>query len=270
METNGLTSSLSASGCPSCFSKMKTEIFSILHSKGLWNCIAEADLDGDGDPDFILGNLGENSRLKASPKEHIILFADDHDENGSPDPLIAQFYPNKKGERKSYPIHARDDVVRQLVKVKSKYVKYADFGEATFSEMLSPQYRDAQKLEVNHLITSILRNNGDGEWELEAMPPAAQIAPIQCILVEDVNADGYPDVLLSGNDFTAEKNGGWYDAFNGLLLLGDGKSLNPVSISDSGFFLPGDGRDMVKLVDGNGKRMILAGQNSEELKVFEY
>jgi len=36
------------------------------HSAGWWNRIIAADFTGDGLPDFVIGNLGLNTRLRAS------------------------------------------------------------------------------------------------------------------------------------------------------------------------------------------------------------
>ena len=241
----------------------------ITNHKGLWNCIKAADFNQDGDPDYLLGNLGENSRLKASIDEPIFLYAKDFDSNGSLDPLIGQFYLNKTGERKSYPSHTRDDVMKQIVKVKNHYVKYAAFGEATFPELMQSELDSEDYLQVNYLQSAYLENKGKGKFELKPLPQAAQIAPIQDILVDDFNGDGYLDALLSGNNFTSESNNGWYDAFNGLLLQGNGKGdFNTVPTSKSGFYVPFDARDIVKLEDKNGQRMILVGQNSNGIKEF--
>ncbi len=238
-------------------------------SKGLWNCIKAADIDQDGDPDYLLGNLGENSRLQASVEEPLALYTKDFDSNGSPDPLIGQFFLNKVGERKSYPLHTRDDVMKQIVKVKNRYVKYAEFGNVTFPELMQSKLDSDDFLQVNHLQSSYLENKGNGEFELKPLPQAAQFAPIQDILVEDFNGNGHLDALLSGNNFTSESNNGWYDAFNGLLLEGDGKgNFEAISTSKSGFYVPFDGRDIVKLEDKNGQRMILVGQNSNVTTKF--
>jgi len=238
----------------------------VTNHKGLWNCITAADIDQDGDTDFLLGNLGENSRLKASIEEPLALYTKDFDENGSLDPLIGQFFLNKAGERKSYPLHTRDDVMKQIVKVKSRYVKYAEFGQVTFPELMQSELDSGDYLQVNHLQSSYLENKGNGEFELKPLPQAAQIAPIQDFLVEDLNGDGHLDALLSGNNFTCESNNGWYDAFNGLLLQGDGKgNFEAVPTSKSGFYVPFDGRDIIQIKDRNGQKTILVGQNSNGL-----
>ncbi len=238
-------------------------------STGLWNCIEAADFDNDGDLDFMVGNLGENSRLHASAEEPMTLFTGDLDENGSPDPLIGQFYKNKKGDRKSYPIHARDDITGQLVKMKKKYVKYSDFAAATFTDLVGDDPK--KQIQITNLQSSYLENLGDGNFDIRPLPKAAQMAPIQNILADDFDGDGNMDALLIGNDFTAEKNGGWYDAFNGLFLRGKGDGIfESIPTSESGFFVEGDGRDLAKLTTRKGKRIIAASQNSGKLKFFEY
>ncbi|MEM8524330.1 MAG: VCBS repeat-containing protein [Bacteroidota bacterium] len=240
------------------------------NSSGLWKSIAAGDFDQDGDVDFILGNQGTNTRIQAKESEPLSLYTSDYDNNGSPDPLIGQFYLNKAGERKLYPIHARDDVMRQVVKMKKRYVKYSDFGQVTFSELMDVKLSAANQLTVNCLISSYLENLDNEEFLLTPLPIEAQFAPIQDILVRDFDEDGNLDVLLSGNDFGAEKNGGWQDAFNGLLLKGKGNgTFESIASSESGFLVEGDGRDIIELKDRNNKNIIVVGQNSGRLKVFE-
>lgn len=244
--------------------------FSIPNSSGLWKSIATGDFDRDGDLDLILGNQGTNTRLQATEREPLALYIADYDNNNSPDPLIGQFYTNKTGERKSYPIHARDDVMRQVVKMKKRYVKYSDFGQVTFPELIESELGAANQLTITNLNSSYLENIGDGEFELKTLPIEAQFAPIQEMLVSDFDEDGNLDVLLSGNDFGAEKNGGWQDAFNGLLLKGKGDgTFEPIPTAKSGFLVEGDGRDIIKLKDRNGEILVIVGQNSGQLKFFE-
>ena len=43
-----------------------TETAGLDETSGWWNCLRIADIDGDGHPDIIAGNLGLNSLLIAS------------------------------------------------------------------------------------------------------------------------------------------------------------------------------------------------------------
>ena len=245
--------------------KIPNSSFQIPNSAGLWNCIEVADLDNDGDDDYVLGNLGENSRFQASVDEPLALYTKDFDNNGSLDPLVGQFFPNQKGDRKNYPIHTRDDVMKQIVVVKNRYVKYAAFGQVTFAELLKKDFNSNDFLKANHLKTSILINKSQGNFELKPLPQSAQYAPIQSVFIDDFNNDNQTDILLSGNDYHAERNNGRYDAFNGLLLLGNGKGdFKTVRTSESGFYVPNDGRDIVKWND-----RIVVGQNAGEILMFE-
>ncbi len=240
-------------------------------TNGMWNCITAADIDNDGDDDYLLGNLGENSRLQASEEEPITVYKNDFDNNGSPDPLVSYFYENKKGERKSYPIHARDDAMKQLTKLKRRYEKYVDFGQVTFPELLETEIANTEdQLFATELRSAYLENKGNGVLAVTMLPQKAQYAPIQSILIDDFDGDGNKDALLSGNDYSAEKNGGWYDAFNGLLLKGDGKGdFEAISTMESNFYLPGDGRDIIKMKNTKGDQIIVAGQNDGEVIMFE-
>jgi len=173
------------------FDKEAVEIFmdkdttQIIRPSGFWSSIKGGDFDNDGDTDYLLGNLGENTNLKATIAEPLFLYKGDFDKNGGTDPLVGHYYTTKKGERKNFPLHARDDVVKQLVKVKSRYRTYAEFGEATLSEILPNTDLEKDYLQVNYLKSSYLENKGNGRFILRPLPKLAQLAPIQAFLVED-------------------------------------------------------------------------------------
>lgn len=242
---------------------------SLNHTAGLWNCIKKYDIDNDGDEDFILGNLGTNSRLEASPNQPLALYTGDFDQNGSFDPLIGQYYLNKAGGVDIYPLHSRDDVMKQLPILKKKYLKYEDFSQASFTKLLNTSLDAPELLLAQELKTILLKNNGNGDFTIENLPAEAQQAPIQDLLIDDFNQDGQTDILMVGNDYTAEKNNGWYDAFNGALLLGKSDGIfEAEKAGNSGFFVPGDARTIIKLIDYQGRSKILIGQNNGELLSF--
>jgi hypothetical protein len=90
------------------------------------------------------------------------------------------------------------------------------------------------------------------------------------MVAEDFDGDGKLDVVLSGNDYGTEVSVGRYDALNGLYLRGDGKgNFTPLSILESGLFLPGNEKALVKLRGAGGKCLLAAGQNRGPLRVFE-
>ncbi|MEO6218788.1 MAG: VCBS repeat-containing protein, partial [Ginsengibacter sp.] len=60
----------------------------IPNSNGWWTRIDAADLDGDGDLDFVLGNWGLNTKFKASTQRPLTMYVNDFDNNGKSECII--------------------------------------------------------------------------------------------------------------------------------------------------------------------------------------
>ncbi|MEJ0079675.1 MAG: hypothetical protein WDM78_01620 [Puia sp.] len=74
---------------------------------------------------------------------------------------------------------------------------------------------------------------------------------------------------MNTNDFGTVPSYGRYDALNGLILKGDGKGkFTPLSILQSGIFIPENGKSLVKLRSSDGKYLIAASQNKRPFKSF--
>ena len=239
---------------------------------GWWTSITSGDFDNDGDIDYIVGNLGMNSFYRASEKYPVSIYAKDFDNNSSYDAIPTLFLPAtlQNTEMKEYPAHVRDDMTKQLISFRSKFQNYQSYSYATFSEMFSKEELEGvQILKANYFSNSFIKNTGDGKFEIHPLPMAAQYSCINGMVVDDFNGDGNLDVLINGNDFGTEVSVGRYDACNGLLLLGDGKGgFNSQTILQSGWFIPGNGKALVKLKSASGKTLIAASQNRGPLKIF--
>ena len=102
------------------------------------------------------------------------------------------------------------------------------------------------------------------------LPMEAQVSTVNGMLADDFDGDGNLDVLINGNDFGTEVSIGRYDALNGLLLKGDGSGrFSPLSIQQSGIYIPGNGKALVKLSGSSGNYLVAASQNKDALKLFE-
>lgn len=188
-------------------------------STGLWNKILQGDFDGDGDVDFIIGNIGLNTQFKASDKEPLSLYYKDFDGNGSIDPIFC-YYINGK----SYPALSRDDLLDHLPMNKNKFNDYKSYAQATINDILpEDQLSGAGILKAEILETVYLQNNGNSGFALRQLPLEAQYAPVYAMCTMDINKDSIPDVVLAGNNEWTRINFGRYRANHGVALLGDGK-----------------------------------------------
>jgi hypothetical protein len=97
----------------------------------------------------------------------------------------------------------------------------------------------------------------------------AQFAPVNAIICDDLDNDGFKDLLLAGNEYQAEVITGRYDASYGCFLRGgSNKSFTPVPAVRSGFMLTGDIKDMSLIRLSNGEKIVLAAVNNDSLRVF--
>lgn len=244
--------------------------FSIPNSTGWWNSITAGDFDNDGDTDYVTGNLGLNSMYKATENEPTTIFAKDFDGNGSFDPVLNCFMNDSLGNRASYPMHSRDDMIKQMLFMRRKFPRYANYGKATSNDVFSKDtLQGALILQATHFQSSYIENQGNGRFVMKNLPIKAQFAPVFGMKAEDINQDGNLDLLMVGNDYGNEVFMGRMDAFYGLYMQGDGKgNFKPVSLPQSGFIVPKDGKALVSLFDKNGNQMFLASQNRDKLKCF--
>jgi hypothetical protein len=54
------------------------------------------DIDGDGDIDIVAGNLGLNSRLKASHAQPVRLYYNDFDDNGIKEQIMTFYLEDRE------------------------------------------------------------------------------------------------------------------------------------------------------------------------------
>ena len=219
------------------------------------------------------GNLGLNNNFQVKGDLPLKVFAKDFDGNGSVDPLLACYMRESMDSdvKKLYPIHFWDELNSQSPKFRNKFSRYREYSMVTIDQVLTPEdLKDALILEANHMASSYIENLGGGKFSVKPLPLLAQVAPINGMVTTDVNGDGNLDVMLVGNDYGNEVFAGRYDASTGLVLLGDGKgSFEVLPSAQSGFYVAGDAKALVKLYRKNGAELFAASQNKDSIRVYE-
>ncbi|GAB3533602.1 VCBS repeat-containing protein [Pontibacter brevis] len=235
------------------------------NTSGWWNSIVGGDFDNDGDIDYLAGNLGLNTKLKASDKEPVTVYAADYDRNGSMDPILAHYVMGK-----NVPARPRDDIFDQMVSMRRRFTTYDSYARASVTEVLSPaEMNQSYVLKSVNMHSSYIENLGNGKFKITSLPMQAQFAPVFGITVNDYDGDGNLDALLSGNSQAPEVLSGAYDAFTGLFLRGNGKGgFQPATLQQSGFLADGDAKGMAELTLYNGKPLILTANNDGPLQAY--
>jgi hypothetical protein len=235
------------------------------NSAGWWNCITAADIDGDGDIDFVAGNYGLNSKIKADEKHQAELCVGDFDDNGTVECIPAYY----KTDGKLYPFNLRSDLVMQLPQLKKKFLRYDSYAGKTLTEVFTPnELQRATILKCSNTQTSVFINDGKGHFKMEALPVPAQLSPVFGILVTDINGDGVNDIFLGGNFYGLKPEVGRLDASYGCTLLGSKQNkFTFVPPAQSGLLLKGEVRDIREVKTKNGNDIVVA-RNNDSLLVF--
>ena len=181
------------------------------------------------------------------------------------------FLPDQQGQLKEFPANGRDDIVERWPALKKQFNNHKSFAVATMDEIVPQDKRkNAIRLKANFLQSCYIRNDGEGKFTMIPLPKEAQVSVINGMVADDFDGDGNLDILISGNDYGTDVSIGRYDAMNGLLLKGDGMgNFDALSIQQSGIYIPGNGKALIKLTGSSGNYLVAASQNRDNLKLFK-
>ncbi len=235
-------------------------------TNGWWNCIKAADIDNDGDLDFVAGNLGLNTKFKADSLHPAKLYINDFDKNGTREGIMAYYKPDGK----LYPYYMKTDIMLQLPYLKKKFLKYEDYADKTIEQIFSnEQLSNAELREAYQFQTSIILNNGKNNFSIIPLPARAQLAPTFGILLQP-NSFKSTNIFLVGNEFGIKPESGRYDANFGTLLKANKKGdFEFIPTSKSGITYTGQARDISIITDAHKKTLIVLSISGEPLKIYK-
>jgi len=263
---------------PTFYKNQKGKLVNVTEQTGLkdmngwWNSIFPADIDNDGDIDYVLGNMGTNIDYRPSKNQPLEIFYGDFANTGKLKPVVTTYTLDNAGKKNPYPITFRDDFFQSIPLLKKKFANYQSYSIAQLSNIFSKAtLKKAVHLTANTFQSCILINNGNGKFTVQPLPPEAQFSSIYGILAMDVDLDGNLDLLITGNSHSNEVVYGWMDASLGLLLKGNGKGdFIPQSSEQSGLFLHEATRGIGSMYDSKGREIIIVVANADSLKVLSF
>ncbi len=232
-------------------------------TSGFWNSINGADLDNDGDIDYMLGNYGTNSLVKVTAQYPAKIYSKDFDNNGSYDFIPTVFFRDKNDQFIETTYHVKGDLIKELNGIRKNFVFYHQMANASIDSIITKSMqKDALISQVNYLNTAILINLGNGKFELKSLPALAQIAPTTGTIIDDLDGDGNMDIVIVGNNYGSELGIGRMDAGFGLLLKGDGKNnFIPMDVAKSGWMVRSDARALSRLAQNGTSSLVCTNQN---------
>ena len=224
----------------------QTTAYGLDTTNGWWTRIIASDFDNDGNTDFVVGNMGENSQFKVSQKEPLTITYADFNNDGVIDPILCYYNGGK-----SYPWFSRDEMFEQLPALQKRFARYTDYADAQLEDLFSQsQLNAASTVKITMQQSVYINNTGKNKLHITPLPMQAQISMVNGIVADDVNKDGKEDIIIAGNFYPFRVQLGPMDAGIGLYLQGDGRGkFTPQPYSKTGLYIPGDVRSLIEIKD---------------------
>jgi hypothetical protein len=233
---------------------------------GWWTSITAADFNGDGRPDFVVGNVGLNTPYHADSQHPALLFSGDFKGDGSTQLIEAGY----EGDR-LYPLRLLRDVGAEIPSVLKRYPRYDFYGRATLGEILGENKVAAtRRFAATEFRSGVFLSQPDGTYRFEPLPQIAQISPLQGLVAGDFDGDGHADIYTVQNSYAPVVYVGHFDGGLSQLLRGDGRGhFTPVPVAESGLLVPGDAKALAVLdLDQDGWPDFLVSRNNNTTLAF--
>ena len=227
---------------------------------GWWNTITATDTNKDGNIDLLAGNLGTNSKHKATNEQPFVIMAKDFDSNGTNDIALGYYNDNQL-----YPVRGLQCSSEQVPSIKANVSSYAEFGSLTFDQVYSNFDTNNAEIHKATYFESAMLLNQNNQFTFKALPKRSQVAPTNGILVLDIDGNDTNEIITVGNQYPVEVETGRYDAHIGSVMSSD---FNTISLQKSGFFNDKDARD-IDIITIKGVKHIMVSNNRDSIEFFK-
>jgi hypothetical protein len=230
-----------------------------MNGKGWWQTVSAADLDGDGDEDLVLGNMGHNFYLKPDSSAPVKLWVNDFSNNVIPEKILTRTVQGK-----DVPVFLKRELTDQIPVLKKQNLKHQDYAVKAIQDLFTPdQTRSSDVREVNYAASAIAWNEGNGRFSVTALPAMVQLSTVNAVLTKDLDLDGRKDLVLCGNLTAFQPQFARVDANYGIVLLNGGnRQWTTLDATSSGLDISGEVRAIREVMIG-GKLNLVFFRNNE-------
>ena len=225
---------------------------------GWWQSVKAADLDGDGDNDLVLGNLGDNFYLHPDEQHPVKLWINDFDMNGLPDKVFSRTVDGK-----DVTVFLKKEFTDAMPALKKDNLRHHAFATKTIETLFKPELIKSATVKLFNYSSSIIAwNEGNGKFTIQLLPTVAQLSSVNSILCRDINNDGRMDLIFGGNITECLPQFGRLDASYGNVLINRGKrSFVEMPPAESGITVTGMVRDIAWLPGKKENRILFLRNN---------
>ena len=233
--------------------------------KGMFFKIKAVDANGDGLKDLVVGNIGENYKLKATLEDPLMIYSGDLDNNNTHDVVLSKKYHDEY-----VPVRGKECSSQQMPFIKEKFKTYESFAHASLVDIYgASNLKETTQKEITSTSSFILYNQGELAFEPSKLPVAFQSFPILDIITEDIDKNGTDDIMAFGNIYNTEVETPRLDGSSGIAACFDSKNGRIQSCPHMNLFVKGNVKQ-ARIIDGpNGARILIVAKNDDVLSMFE-
>ncbi|GMQ28211.1 VCBS repeat-containing protein [Algoriphagus confluentis] len=242
----------------------KSEEFGFSGTSGLWNCLKIADVNGDGKPDILAGNLGLNSRIRTSSSSPLQLIINDFDQNGSVEQILS-----RKEASGTLPMVLKNPLLKQIPSLRKQLTTYAAYQNATLEALFPPSvWAKSLTLQADLLATSLWINGSEGQFSQATLPAEIQLSPVYCLEVIQ-RPDSLPLLVFAGNQSRIKPElGTQMGSYAWVVSLQENGTWKTLLPEESGLFVPGETRSWLQ-IPIHQKLHLVAFRNDDTPLAFE-